>query len=271
MNIKKYMVGYFIISIVFPLVIYLASINGNDMLKKLTAVLFFLIAIIIFFYSIRTIRYVFSNREHEIIDWGFVLRINMMVVIIFLIRYIAVCMFNITEIPKFLIQFVIMPCSLLLIFPFIKNYCLNKKTVFVSLIIIAIIIYILMPFGFKALEGLFSTKSLYLTNVFNKYYIYESVSNDWLRTVLDLIGKEFSMSIILVLINFSKFVMFCMVFLPYLVINFVLIDELSYREISMDVPKKKIIVFLVILIICLLACITMSNSGEIQLIYNIKH
>ncbi len=271
MNIRKCIVGYFTISIIFPAIFYLASIKGNDMIKELATVLFFPIAIIIFFYSIGVIGYVFGKREHEILDRGFVLRINLIIILAYIIRYIAVYMVNISEVPNFLIQFIITPFGLLFISPLIKNYCLNKKTVIVTLIISIVVIYIIMPLLFGFIEDLCGEKSIYLTNIFNKYFIYESVSNNWTRVALDMLDMNFSDSRMLVILNFSKFIMFCIVFLPYLVINFVLIDELSYKEKCIDVSMKKTVYAVLIMTICLVVCVELSNLGEIELIYTIKH
>lgn len=271
MNIRKCIVGYFTISIIFPAIFYLASIKGNDMIKQLATVLFIPIAIIIFFYSLGVIRYVFGNREHEILDRGFVLRINMIIILAYIVRYIAVYMFNISEVPDFLIYFIITPLGLLFISPLVKNYCLNKKTVMITLITVFLLIYVIMPLLFGLLNNVCGEKSVYLVNVFNKYFIYEPISNKWTRLILEMLPMTFSNSKMLIILNLSKFIMFCIVFLPYLVINFVLIDELSYKEKCIDVSMKKTVYAVVIMAICLIVCVELSNLGEIELIYNIKH
>lgn len=271
MNTRKCIVGYFTISILFPTIFYLASIKGNDMIKQFSTILFIPIAIIIFFYSLGVIKYIFGNREHEILDRGFVVRFVLIIILAYIIRYIAVYMFNISEVPKFLIQFIITPVGLLFISLLVKNYCLNKKTVIVTLITIILLIYVIMPLAFGVIDNICGEKSVHLMNVFNKYFIYEPVSNDWTRAVLEMIDINFSDTKMLLILNFSKIIMFCIVFLPYLVINFVLIDELSYKEKCIDVSMKKTVYAVLIMAICLVVCIELSNLGEIDLIYNIKH
>lgn len=241
------------------------------MIKELAQLLFFPIAIIIFFYSIRVIKYVFGNREHEILDRGFVLRINMVFILTFIVRYIAVYMLEIVAVPNILIQFLIMPFSLLFISFFIRNYCLNKKTVIVTTLTVVIMLYIVMPLMFGFIESISSDKAIYLTNIYYKYFIYEPTSNQWTRIVLEKLGRNLSDSNMIIILNFSKFILFCIVFLPYLVINYILIDELSYKEKNIDISLKKIVSTVIIMVVCLIVCVELSNLGEIELMYNIKH
>ena len=107
--------------------------------------------------------------------------------------------------------------------------------------------------------------------VYEKYFIYESTSNQWLMYILELIKVDLPDAMILILINVTKFAMWSIVFLPYFVINFVLIDELSYMELCIELPKRKIAMAFVVLILCVVACISMSNKGQIELMYDLKH
>ena len=271
MNIRGRMVSYFMISIVFPIVIYLASLYGNDMLKELASILFIFIAIIIFFCSMKIIKYVFRDRGHEIIDKDFVIRVNLAVVLMFLVRYVAVCLIKVTEIPTFLTKIALMPFLFLIIIPFMRNYCINKKTVRATLIISFVLIYIIMPLVIGILESKFGNNLLVFNSVYEKYFIYDSASNQWLMYLLEAIKIEIPDIFILVLINLFKFIMWCIVFLPYFVINFVLIDELSYMELCVELPKRKIALVFVVMIMCVALCVSMTNKGAIELLYSLKH
>ena len=271
MNIRGRMVSYFMISIVFPIVIYLASLYGNDMLKELASILFIFIAIIIFFCSMKIIKYVFRDRGHEIIDKDFVIRVNLAVVLMFLVRYVAVCFIKVTVIPTFLTKIALMPFLFLIIIPFMRNYCLNKRTVTTVLITSFILIYFFMPLCFALLEKVSGENVILLNSIYDRYFIYGSFSNEWLMTILDLIKIELPDTIILILLNLTQFAMWCIVFLPYFVINFVLIDELSYMELCVELPKRKIAMAFAILIACVFVCINMTNNGAIEIMYSLKH
>lgn len=271
MNIRGRLISYLMISIVFPIVIYLASVYGNDMLKEFASISFIFIAIIIFFYSFKLVNYVFKDRGHEIVDKDFVIRVNLAIILMFLVRYVAISLFKVTEIPSFLIKFSLLPFIILLIIPFMRNYCLNKKTVKVTLLVSFILVYIIMPVVMGILENIFGNNLLVLTSVYEKYFIYNSASNQWLMYIMELIKVEIPDIIVLLMLNFMKFIMWCIVFLPYFVINFVLIDELSYMELCIELPKRKIALVFVVMIACVVLCVRMTNKGAIELLYSLKH
>lgn len=271
MNIKGRMASYFMISIVFPIAIYLASIFGNDMLKELASISFILIAIIILFLSVGIIEYVFKDRGHENIDKDFVIRMNLAIILMFLVRYVAVNLMKVTDIPLFLVNMAVMPFMFLIIIPFIRNYCINRKTIKMVLFTSFILIYLIIPLLLFLINKIDGESIVVLKAVYEKYFIYESTANQWLMYILELIKVDLPDAMILILINVTKFAMWSIVFLPYFVINFVLIDELSYMELCIELPKRKIAMAFVVLILCVVACISMSNKGQIELMYDLKH
>ena len=128
-----------------------------------------------------------------------------------------------------------------------------------------------MPITFAFIESKAGNNLILLSSVYNKYFVYEEISNRWLLIITELFKLNLSDKVMLVLINASKVSMFCIVFLPYFIINFILIDELTYREMCKDLSKKKIFAVLGILIVGVVVCINMSTQGAIELIYSLKH
>ena len=88
---------------------------------------------------------------------------------------------------------------------------------------------------------------------------------------MDLFGLHLSEIVMIVLINIAMFAMYCIVFLPYLIMDFILIDEMSYKELCIEMSKKKIFTAVVTLVVCVVICVEMSNQGSLELIYNLKH
>ena len=49
------------------------------------------------------------------------------------------------------------------------------------------------------------------------------------------------------------------------------VSGVDYKSINIELPKRKIAMAFVVLILCVVACISMSNKGQIELMYDLKH
>ena len=271
MYIKKYLVGYILLTVCLPATVFLGNLVGTPLLKGVSACVLVLCAIVNLIYSGRTIKYVFGNRGHNKVDVEFVVQVIIATILLFCVRYIASCFLVMHQIPKFVIYFVMSPFIILIAAPFMKNYCLNKKTIQVAIICAFILMFFVIPGIIFAIETVNPGNNFILDTVYKRYYIYESASNVWIMNITELMKVNLSDKVLLIVINIMPFIMWCLTFLPYIVINCIVTDELTYMEFCKKLTGLNIMTICVTIVGLALVCCVLANSGNIDILYSLKH
>ena len=190
MYVKKYLGTYFIVTILFPAFFYLATVFGNTMLKGIASVLLILFAIIIYIYSHVLIKSVFSNREHSFIDKEYVIKTNIVVLLLFMLRYVSSNILLVKQIPNMIVKITMMPFIIFVTVFFLKNYCLNDRTVKCAIGTTFISSIVVLPGIIFLLEKIFANENIVFSSVYNKFFICQGTSNVWLMNVIELLKAD---------------------------------------------------------------------------------
>lgn len=271
MYIKKYLIGYILLAVCLPTTIFLGNLVGTPMLKGITACVLVLCAIVNFIYSCRTIKYVFGNRGHNKVDVEFVVEVIVAIILLYCIRYIAACFLSMPQVPKFLIYLVASPFIILIAAPFMKNYCLNSKTIWVAITSAFVLMFFVIPGIIFVINKANPGNNFIFDTVYKRYYIYESASNVWIMNITGLLKINLSDNLLLIAINIMPIVMWCLTFLPYIVINCIVTDELTYMEFCKKLTGLNIATLCVAVVGLAVVCCVLANSGNIDILYSLKH
>ena len=172
MYVKKYLLGYILLSIGVPITLFTCIEVGNELLKGIASLLFIVCAIINFIYSIKIINYVFGNRGHNRVDIEYVSQTVLVIILLYLLRYICLHLISMEQVPNFLIYFILSPFILLIVSPFMKNYCLNKNTLCITLIISFIVMMVVIPLIFRIIDVVFVQNMGVFEATYNKYLMH---------------------------------------------------------------------------------------------------
>ena len=273
MYVKKYLLGYILLSVGVPITLFVCNEVGNELLKGIVSILFIVCAIINFIYSNKIIKYVFGNRGHNRVDLEYVIQTALIVILLYLLRFICLHLLGMEQVPNFLIYFIMSPFVLLIVSPFMKNYCLNQNTLRVSLFISFILMMVVIPFAFKIVDiGLAGKANITVfQSTYNNYFMYEKVSDMWILNITEAFNIKISDSMLLIILNFMSFVIWALTFLPYVVINSIITDELTYMEFCKKLSGLNITAICVTVVALVVLCNVLSTKGEISVLYSLKH
>ena len=241
------------------------------MLKGVVAILLVLCAIINVVYSNSTINHIFGNRGHNKVDKGFVIGTVLVCVLLYFVRHIGICLMGMEQVPQFVIVFIMSPVVILIAAPFMKNYCLNVETIRVALISVLILMFVVMPLCFKVIDIIQPGNNFMLQTSYRKYFMYESASNIWVMNILDMLKIKVSDMVLLVMLNGMSFVMWALNFLPYIIINCIITDELTYMEFCKKLTGLNIMTVCVTIMGIAIACCVLANGDKIDILYELKH
>ena len=77
--------------------------------------------------------------------------------------------------------------------------------------------------------------------------------------------------LILLILNFMAFAIWSLTFLPYVVINSIITDELTYMEFCKKLTGLNIMMICITVVGFAVLCSIMAQKGEIEVLYNLKH
>jgi hypothetical protein len=163
------------------------------------------------------------------------------------------------------------PLIILVAAPFMKNYCINVNTIRVSIVCAFLVMFVVMPMVIKAISIASPGNNYMLEVTYNKYFINESTANLWVMNILEYYKVSVSDTVLLIIINAMKLVIWGITFLPYLVINCVIIDELTYMEFCKKLTGLNIMTLCVTVVGIALVCCVLANKGQIDILYGLKH
>ncbi len=271
MYVKKYLFGYILLTIGVPITLFVCNEVGNDLMKAVGSLMLILSAIINFIYSMKVIKDVFGNRGHNKIDLEYVTQIGVLVILIFLIRYICAHLLGFDQIPSVIISAFMSPFIMLIASPFMKNYCLNMNTIYVSLMVAYVLMMVMLPLLFTVIDILLPNNTFIYGAAYGKFFMYEHVSDTWVMNILEVFNITINDKLMLIILNFMAFAMWSLTFLPYVVINSIITDELTYMEFCKKLTGFNIMMICITVVGAAILCSVMVHIGEIEVLYNLKH
>ncbi len=271
MYVKKYLFGYILLTIGVPVTLFVCNEVGNDMMKAIGSLMLVLCAIINFIYSMSIVKKVFGNRGHNKVDLEYVTQISVLVILIFLLRYSCAYLLGFEQIPSIIISALMSPFILLIASPFMKNYCLNMNTIYVSLMAAYVLIMVMLPLLFKVLDIVLPNNMFIYEATYGKFFMYEHVADTWIMNIFEFFNINISDKLMLIILNFMAFAMWSLTFLPYVVINSIITDELTYMEFCKKLTGLNIMVICITVVGFAVLCSVMAQKGEIEVLYNLKH
>jgi len=271
MYVKKYLLGYILLSVGVPVTLFVCNQVGNDMLKGAASLALIACAIINFIYSLKIIKYVFGNRGHNRIDLEYVMQIGMIVVLLYLLRYACAYLMGMEQIPSAIIYFVMSPFILHIVSPFMKNYCLNMNTIYVAVMVAYVLMMVILPLAFRVINTVAPNNPFIFEEAYSNFFMYEQVADKWIMYILEYFNVKLSNSVLLIVLNFMAFVMWSLTFLPYMVINSIITDELTYMEFCKKLTGFNLMIITVTVVGFAVLCSVLVTKGEIQVLYSLKH
>ena len=272
MYIKKYLTGYGLVSVGIPLCIYCAAIFGDDKIRNISLVSLIFIAVIVVSFSGRLLNTLLYDRENNIADMEFVVKINCSLVIIFCLRYVFASIILMIPIQSDLLLHVFMsPMWLFIFIPFLKNYCLNKKTIIVTLMVSVVLIYVVFPIVISFLNNIINNSYFVVEGVYYNYFGFNVLTNRIVASISSLIGISIPSGILFPLLQITNIVVWCIMYLPYIIMIALIVDERSYMDMGKFVNTAFVLLLMIVFVVGIVGVSMLCGEGILDVDYVIFH
>ncbi|MCR5609294.1 MAG: hypothetical protein K6G26_09550 [Lachnospiraceae bacterium] len=269
---KKSLTGYSIISIGLPLGVYVTAMFGKGKICDLAYLSLAFIAVVVMLFSIKVLMGMFFDRDNSYADGEFVIKYNCILLATFAIRYMLICVSQ--KLPfnsSIIMDIIAAPVITLLFIGFLKNYCLNTRTVLRTMLVSIILIYVVLPLVIQGLEMLIGDEYIVMSSVYYKFFGYNYAANRILMGACRIFGINIPGKLLFVTIGVVNLIIWCIMYLPYMVISAVVVDERSYMDKGIFINTMIIITITAMMLLGIFWVSILCEKGTFELDYNIFH